>query len=138
MLKNIFEVDNKEKMRIISLHEIATKSQYLSEQNTEKYIDMTDPCNNPQNHGSIGYNVRKSYINNVSEFKNWMKTQNRETNNILSTAFTSIFNKELSFQIDYENEDCIKIGRYFCQHKDVFNSWNDFVKTHPTLKKLSY
>jgi hypothetical protein len=44
MIKNIFEVNNEEKSRILNLHERATKRQYMSEQSIT--TDTTEPIDN--------------------------------------------------------------------------------------------
>ena len=48
-MKNLFEIDESEKKRILEMHETATKKQYLFEQNQEDFNEMvgafkTHPC----------------------------------------------------------------------------------------------
>jgi hypothetical protein len=59
MTKNLFNVDDSEKMRILEMHQSATSRHYLGEQSVEQSADAT---NNPQaipvsgKAASIGFN----------------------------------------------------------------------------------
>lgn len=80
-MKNLFEIDESEKKRILEMHETATKKQYLFEQNQEDFNKMLEafknyPCivrwaGQPTNWGKItgySYEIPKIPSVNIGNF----------------------------------------------------------------------
>jgi hypothetical protein len=86
MIKNIFEVNNEEKSRILNLHESATKRQYMSEQGT------TEPINNKSKQNASGPDYASFFVNLTQKNKTGV---DNAINNAKKRGILNIFRKDL-------------------------------------------
>jgi len=86
MIKNIFEVNNEEKSRILNLHESATKRQYISEQGT------TEPINNNSKQYASSPDYASFFINLTQRNRTGV---DNAINNAKKRGILNIFRKDL-------------------------------------------
>jgi hypothetical protein len=149
MIKNIFEVNNEEKSRILNLHESATKRQYISEQITgssSELIKFTFPFPsefhtpggidgiydkthkkvfiqwNNENFELVDKSMLEKDPHNLTDFT-WVKDLNERFNNFNNNYFTPSFDGNNSSLVWVE----ISINR---KNKAIV------VNTYPTNRKL--
>jgi len=113
MIKNIFEVNNEEKSRILNLHENATKRQYLSEQ------DGPTPT-------ELGYKLFKLFRYQKDKYDLWAKEQTNIENVV--SELNNLLLKPSSGE-DVYIDDCKKLGNIIVKNK-LYDSIYNFLKQH--------
>jgi len=130
MIKNIFEVNNEEKSRILNLHESATKRQYMSEQGNVTTM-TTEPQQSfePKNY-DVGMFAKNCYIVSYNKNENhelFSANTKNNINNIVKTL-DSFRKKHVEDYTNPDNSDnfFINIGKQVKSNTELFNKLKEY------------
>jgi len=152
MIKNIFEVNNEEKSRILNLHENATKRQYLSEDTEEvNSFSLFPPTKEEIDKGQEIINkllksdnlqakywlpkVTDKYVKNVSgqqetnPYENWAKWSGMPRS--IQRTFGQIYKETVRNNTALDNRIIGKIGRYFLKNPNELTKVDDIISKTP-------